>query len=618
MGLLSFLFGSTKESDKKDNQLQKQPKPKKNKTKYDPKELKLNPASYIPLPPSPNKWDLDERPDYSIYNNEEFKELFGASWEKKYTKVIKLAKELDAYKLKGEVSKVVAQAYRKQIIGRQKKEQFLPAARWSEEMATTVPEEFTDADKRRHNKIIEKLNNSNKKHTFFTFNIPKTPKTPLFDLSPNSPWQISNIDLIPTEDRPDPGLDTILFIADGTLYVDKTGNSKISGDHNGALKKIDLFGHTICERSINHGTYRIGHNPYSKYFSIMDAEGFLHIFDEKLNEYVTCNLKEDGRVKHHFRTIETNYWGEFRTQVRDVDVSSDGNAMLFTLADEAWCCDKNGNTIWGVRTPLKDGWERVVGRCSEQSSLTSNIIDSLNILGLSLPVTPNEIKQKYRELALANHPDRNPDNPGAHKKMQEINNAMKIATGIDPESLDIEQRTDKITYFKKTKPDQVIDYGGFQISFSVGDGTGQDWIYGATFCFTSTSAYLATYSGKIIEVNQDGESKNVYDLGAIPDEIVDTGDLLYFLTTTRLYIIRKPDKLIALVDIFQKGNLIMGKNGFGLLDKKTFRWFTSQGNPIGEVNTRDPIRAIYSSQGNCIIETRQNRATIIGLNIYEV
>ena len=50
----------------------------------------------------------------------------------------------------------------------------------------------------------------------------------------------------------------------------------------------------------------------------------------------------------HFRTIDTNYWGEFKSQIRAVDVAAEGDRYLFTLADEAWCCTVSGHTIWGV------------------------------------------------------------------------------------------------------------------------------------------------------------------------------------------------------------------------------------------------------------------------------
>lgn len=49
--------------------------------------------------------------------------------------------------------------------------------------------------------------------------------------------------------------------------------------------------------------------------------------------------------------------------------------------------------------------------------------DPYKVLGLSPDASDEEVKRAYRRLAMQYHPDRNPDDPEAARKMQEVNDA---------------------------------------------------------------------------------------------------------------------------------------------------------------------------------------------------
>lgn len=110
----------------------------------------------------------------------------------------------------------------------------------------------------------------------------------------------------------------------------------------------------------------------------------------------------------------------------------------------------------------------------------------------------------------------------------------------------------------------------------------------------------------------DWKRIRTYDIGSVPRRIVDTGDYLYILTDTRLYVLRD-DSLHTIIDVFDGGDLIVAQTGFGLLEKKRFRWFCEEGAYLGSIVTKDPIRRVYAAPGGITVETRTRRAFVRGV-----
>ncbi len=618
MSILSRLFGKPG-NDRAENAIARGgERSKSHGRKEPPNDVDLNSVEYIPLPPSPRTWEVDGRDNFHReYEDPLLKEIFQAGWQRKHTKVIKLAADLAPAHLSGQAGQVVAKAYRDIVQKRLKANQIEPAACWAKVMLDTVPAHCTDVDKRRYNKILDKLDKAKIRHEFIRIQAIPTNDEPPFALSESSNWTLVEIKALPKAERPDTAFHLMTFTVDGVIYADRQGKGDLASGRPGALRKFDRAGKLVAERAIDHDTYRVGcGRPTSAFCAIMDSEGGLHIYDGSLVLVVERDLQSDRRIKEHFRTTDTSYWGKFRSQVRAVDVNANGQLHMFTLADEAWCCTTDGETVWGVRMPLNEGWVRAVGR-SERTGPGVEVEAALQTLGLALPVTPQEIKQRFRMLALQHHPDRNPGDPSAHRHMQEINEAFQILTGVDPAMIDIEVEESEVTYFRRKAADHVIEAGPIRLEIWGLSGPAQDWIYGASFLAHGAGAFLATYSGKVVEVNSAGVPVRVYDVGTVPDEIVDAGDYLYFLTPTRLYVLQGHDRLVALVDVFRQGRLLVTSKGFGLLDSKCLQWFTPSGAKVGEIITRDPIRALYDSNDGAVLETRQHRTVVKGLRLSE-
>jgi hypothetical protein len=579
-------------------------------------DVDLDSIEYIPLPPAPHTWEVDGRDEYQHeYEDPQLKNIYKAGFQRKNTKVINLAADLSPEQLSGRVGETVAIAYRDIVKKRLKANQIKPAACWAKKMLETVPDHCTDADKRSYNNILSKLDKANVKHSFSPIEVPQAKNEPLFQFLGGLNWNLDKIKNLSKDERPDTNFHLMAFTIDGALYKDRTGKGKLSTSSPEMLRKLDRNGKFLAECALSHDTYRVGWGLKSAFCVIMDRYGGLHIYDRSLTLVFERDLKNDRRVMDHFRTTETNYWGEIRSQIRAVDVNSDGTAYLFSLADEAWCCSVYGETVWGLRMPLNEGWVRAVRRCN-RTGPSAEVESALKTLGLALPVSPNDIKSRFRVLAQRHHPDRNPGDLSAHRLMQEINEAFQILTGVDPSMIDIEVEESEVTYFRRETPNHIFEAGPFRFEICLGGGQPQDWIYGASFSVDGTGAFLATYSGKIVEVDGSGTPIRVYDLGSVPNEIIDTGDYLYFLTPTRLYVLDDRDRLVTLIDVFRQGRLLVTTTGFGLLDNKCFQWFEPSGNKIGEIITRDPIRALFDSNDGAILETRQHRAIVGGLQLF--
>ena len=595
--------------------LQKFPTDSKQRSgrKEPPAPIDWSRVEYIPLPPSPPTWELDGRDEFHLeYNDPSIGPVFQAGFKNQNAKVVKQAVGLTAEQRQGRVGEVIGKAYRKLIIQRTKADQLVAAARLCAEMFEMVPGEVKDVDRRRFNRILEQMDKAGKRHTYTTVDVHGPASQPLFTVSDNTGWTVAGERKLQGDERPNPAFANVSLDESGTWLLDRSGSSVDRPEVKSVLRRFDRSGSSVGERHLYHDTYRISVAPAGSFIAIMDSDGRLHIYDPELTLVTETDLQNDPRVLDHFRTVDTNYWGDFKSQVRAVDVSLEGERFLFALADEVWCCTMSGHTQWGVVMPLNEGWERVVGR-SDRFGVEREVENALRLFDLSLPVNPSEIKGKYRELAMAHHPDRNPDDPEATEKMKTFNNAFEVLTGVDPDTLGFEESD--VTYFARSSPDHVVEYGGLRVEITMSGGSPQDWVYAASFAATDGCAYVATYSGKVILLSEDGQPIIVYDIGTCPTRIVDTGRHTYFLTPTRLYVIEDRTKIAAFIDIFQQGQLLVSQSGFGLLTNKKIQWFTVSGTKVGELIARDPIRTVHKIEGGIIVQTRQHQAEVRGVTL---
>ena len=422
-------------------------------------------------------------------------------------------------------------------------------------------------------------------------------------------WHIATVDKIPPAERPDTAFRQMHPANSGIVMIDDLGKADGVGQIEAAALRYNRTGDLAVKKGLLHGVYRVGVHPLGCGLIAMSRDCIVHAYDERLDPILETPLVDAPEIRALRKRFEIPD-DQLKNHIRCVALSRDASRYLFTVVDEAWCVDMNGKGLWGAKLPIKEGWTRVAAPSSAFG--TSVDVDrALALMGLSLPITPEELKQRYRELAKQWHPDLNPRDPEAGEKMKRLTAAAEALTGVEASAL---PRYTGATFVREMDRMEV-EVGGFRFTMSVGMQVGEihasDWIYAAGFTAGSHGVYLAGYSGRVVLVDENGNGIRVYDIGSVPRRIVDTGDYLYLLTDTRLYVLRG-DALHAIVDTFDGGDLIVTQTAFGLLEKKRLRWFHEDGRYQGSVISKDPIRRVYSIAEGMVVETRQRRAVVQG------
>ena len=431
-----------------------------------------------------------------------------------------------------------------------------------------------------------------------------------FELIGQPDWKISNTTKLASNERPDPAYRRHFSAQSGAFLVDDLGRAKSHRGAPAAILSFDPSGRLLAERPLSWGLHRFQVNPMGRGLIGVSSDHVLHCYDENLNCLDAFSLTETPELRAAKKRLEITE-GMHR-HIRTASLRPDGGAYLFSVVDEAFAFDIQGQPLWGVRMPHKEGWSKIGATTTQRGGTNAEIDQAMATLGLSYPFATEEIKRQYRELAKQWHPDKNPGREEqVAPEFRKIASAAELLSGLD--LCEISPPGEQQIYQKSIAREDTE--GGVSIEMSVlGDERFiADWIYAAGFN-ASGGAFLAGYSGKIVETDTAGQPLRLFDTGNqnVPRRIADTGDYLYFLTATRLYVIQGRT-LCRVVDVFEKGELVVGQTGFGLLENKSFRWYTEDGKFVGGICSKHPLRRIYPTEQGWNIETRQHRTQLRGV-----
>ena len=346
----------------------------------------------------------------------------------------------------------------------------------------------------------------------------------LFELVGQPDWEMSDAAKLSPNDRPDPAFRLHFSAQSGTFLVDDRGRAKSHRGAPAAVLSFDASGGLLAERPLPWGLYRLQVNPMGRGLIGVSSDQVLHCYDEYLNCLDAFPLTETPELSAASRRLGITEH-EMHTHIRTVALRPDGDAYLFSVVDEAFAFDMQGQPQWGVRMPHQEGWAKV-GTMTQMDGTSAEIEQAMDTLGLSYPVTADEIKRQYRELAKQWHPDKN---PGREKQVaptfKKVASAAELLSGLDLS--EISAPGERSIYEKPIGEAYETSIGDSGLTLSVSmlvggdDRSVADWIYAAGFN-GSGGAFFCGYSGKVVETDGAGHPRRLFDIGSVPRAVSTT------------------------------------------------------------------------------------------------
>lgn len=305
-------------------------------------------------------------------------------------------------------------------------------------------------------------------------------------------WTVQSVENLPFPQRPDPASRRMYPNDPGLWAIDDLGNAQGMERFEASALRYDRTGAPAVKAGLVHGLYRIGVHPLGRGLIAMSKDCVVHAYDEHLQPILVTALDQHPEIQALRRRFDIPD-NQLKNHIRCVALSQKAQRYLFTAVDETWCIDLTGRGVWAVRFPTKEPPQHQTHSIHIGTSWEAQ--GALDIMNLTMPFTPGDLKRCYRELAERHRPDRNPHNPRAAEAMAAINHAAEVLTGVDATAL---EQGISITI--------GIQFGG-------SDQYACEWVYPARFALGSDAAYLASHSGRVILVDHNGNGRRVYDIG---------------------------------------------------------------------------------------------------------
>ena len=221
-----------------------------------------------------------------------------------------------------------------------------------------------------------------------------------------------------------PGLLVPLGVAAGVYLVGNIGREK-------GKFKYPLF---ACYAANIVITYLTGEEAGAMYVALIGAICFQNYREYRKEKPPTRSLWKRLQYLAIGGLLICSLWGSFlyynaQVTTEDGETIKLRDAVNHFFSSPAWLEFKD--VIWGLyEEGQRQGWQNIYDEFVKSLDPRGEQ-NAYKVLGLSQDATQEEIKKRYRKLAVKWHPDRNKDNAEeAQKKFMEIQQAYEILSEI--------------------------------------------------------------------------------------------------------------------------------------------------------------------------------------------